>query len=163
MDCRAERCFDTSVLSAIVRHPKVWPFVSDDGSGAREDFELSSEIVLAWSWYLVSYRGTPAGFASFEPRNAAVAEFHGAILPEFRGKVGFDLAHASMAAHWRSTKRPKVVAYCPASNRLAQRINVALGFQREGELTDAYLRNGRLENVIVYGMTRDQCTALQGV
>lgn len=147
----------------MLRHPQVWPHVSDDGNGPREEFELSGDVVLTWSWYLVLYRDTPAGFASFEPRNAAVAEFHGAVLPEYRGRIGLELARQAMRAYWRDSKRPKLAALCPASNRLAQRINAALGFQREGLLTKAHLHHGRLEDVIVYGMTRDHCTALQGV
>ena len=162
VDCQAERCFDTSVLSAILRHPQVWPDVADDGSGEREQFELCGDAVLSWIWLLVRYRGMPAGFAAFEPRTAALAEFHGGVLPEFRGQIGFELARAAMRAYWQQATRPKLAAFCPVSNRGAQRVNAAMGFRREGVLTDAYLRRGKLENVIVYGMTRDQCTALQG-
>lgn len=61
----------------------------------------------------------------------------------------------AIARLWQDTGFDKLVALCPAGNRGAQRVNSAIGFERQGLLTGAYRRGGRLEDLVVYGMSRE--------
>lgn len=137
-----------------MRHPDVWPWISDDSCPAPVDFAIPDGWIDQCT-YAVCVNGAPVGFAMLEPRSAAMAEFHGALLPEWRGKTGIRLARMAISRLWQDTGFDKLIALCPAGNRGAQRVNVAIGFERQGLLTDAYRRGGRLEDLVVYGMSRE--------
>lgn len=150
-----ERFRSVGDLTRIMRHPDVWPWITDDGT---PEWTAAMRIPEAWMEsciYAVCVEREPVGFALFEPRSAAMAEFHGALLPGWRGAVGLRLARMAIARFWQDSGADKLVAMCPAMNRAAQRVNAAIGFMREGLLTAAYRRNGRLEDLIVFGMSRE--------
>lgn len=142
-------------LVRIMRHPGVWPWITDDGSPDPDALQIPDGWIERHV-YAVCAAGQPVGFALFDPRSAALAEFHGAMLPEWRGPVGLALARMAIARFWQDFGCDKLVAMCPTGNRAAARMNITLGFKREGLLTSAYRRGGRLEDVIVFGMSRGE-------
>jgi RimJ/RimL family protein N-acetyltransferase len=157
MDARLsiERFRSSDELVRIMRHPAIWPWITDDGT---PEWSASMQIPETWMErcvYAVCANSEPVGFALFEPRSVALAEFHGALLPDFRGAPGLRLARMAVARFWQDSGADKLVAMCPAGNVTAQRMNALIGFQREGLLTAAYRRNGRLEDLIVFGMNRE--------
>ncbi len=157
MDCQSltiDRFRSADDLLRIMRHPDVWPWITDDGLRDPNALRIP-DAMLSDMIYAVCVDSEPVGFAMFEPRSTALCEFHGALLPEWRGAVGMRLGRMAIRRFWQDFGVDKLVALCPQGNRAGQRMNAALGFAREGLMTRAYRRDGRLEDLIVFGMSRE--------
>jgi RimJ/RimL family protein N-acetyltransferase len=48
-----------------------------------------------------------------------------------------------------------VIAHPPARCIAAHRFNAAMGMSLEGRIPNAYLKHGALDDLLVYGVTRD--------
>lgn len=151
-----ERCTDAALLSALIRHPAVYPGVIDDASPPAEQFALPEALVVQDVFLLPRVNGVAAGWAWFHPESVALASYHGALLPEFRGGVGVEIGRAVFQHFWEHTLFDKVMALCPMTNKPAQRFNAAMGMRREGTLTRAYRQGGSLVDLVVFGIERKE-------
>lgn len=139
-----KRTSDITAVARILNHPKVHPYVVDDGSA-------SVFVPGENDFYIMNKEKT--GVVRVDQLNAVSCMIHFAALPELWGKVRqFGLE----AIDWgfRHTSYCKIVAMIPYFNRLTIKLCLGCGFSEEGCVTKSFLKNWKFYDQIVYGLTK---------
>lgn len=140
-----ERTEDVEFLRSIFTHPRVWPWVSEDGQRPQDYQPLIHPAVH----YL---RNGDAGVISFRPLNSVLYECHVAMLPGVRSDA---FAQAAASWMWAHTPAQKLIVNVPSCNRAAVAYARRAGFTQEGRITRAFLRNGQLHDIVVMGRSKN--------
>lgn len=107
--------------------------------------------------------------AAFEVGDIALITFED-IVPRLGASVHFlswgEITEADMAAGREAIDfvmetylLRRLTAGPPEYNRLAKRLAVELGFQAEGRMRSAFLKNGRYWDVLLYGLVKEETHA----
>ena len=139
---------DLKDATAIITHPEIYPFVTDDGSVPRETFKLPEGVMT-----IVCYDPKPVACSIFYPNNTCTLEIHTQTLPEARRR-SFVYGRAMLAWIWENTDAQKIIASIPADNRKALLYTLKLGFEIEGINRSSFLRNGKLLDQTYLGIRR---------
>lgn len=155
-----ERCgiADRLYVDFVMRHPQIYPHISDDLSPKAGDFTsgplLHNPNVVA----LKPRIGVdPAGVFIFHPWNGVTYEVHSCVLPQWRGR---NAANAALyAALWifGNTDARKIVTLVPAYNRRAYALAWRAGMRAEGVNKKSFLKDGKLHDAILMGLQKDDC------
>ena len=131
-------CRDADWLRAIVTHPKVWPWVSEDGyEPSKYEPQFSTSVYLKTS---------EAGFLSFKPVTRCCCEVHICMLPKVRDA----LEQARRALAWMAERGIKrFMAKIPSVNKHAIRLARQCGFIECGRLHSVCARGGKMVDLIV--------------
>jgi [ribosomal protein S5]-alanine N-acetyltransferase len=106
--------------------------------------------------------GSVAGIAGFEARYRGGAtgvcyEIGLALLPEHRGRGVGTAAHKLLVAHlFDFTLAHRLEAQTDARNLAEQKVLERVGFTREGLLRGVVFRQGALQDMVIYGLLRDE-------
>jgi len=149
---RAERTRDYELARQVLTHPKIYPAISDDSSPAREDYQpIASEAVI----YLAVYDAAELlGLFLFVPQSGVCVEVHTCLLPRAWGGRAAEAARAARAWIWANTPAARIVTSVPEGNRLALRFARQAGMTEYGRNPASIQRNGRLEDLILLGMSK---------
>lgn len=147
---------DAALLHRLMTDPSIYDAIADDGSPPVDEFQISNAF-LARSLFVICYvRGavvwTPAAFAIFEPLNHSTVSYHGGVLPHFRSYSN-QMGRQVFSTLFAGTGFTKIIATTPSRNAAARSFNSQLGMVREGLIRDSYMKNGVVDDLIVYGMT----------
>jgi hypothetical protein len=147
-----ERTRDYDLIKSIMINPRIWPWISDDATPLPADFRpIESEAVY---YILVHAQDRLLGMWMFVPQNAICWEVHTCILPGH----GFDTvryaAHAMARWIWQNTPCQRLITSIPRYNRSAYSLAVDAGMQEWGVNEAAYLKNGRLHDLVMLGMSK---------
>lgn len=140
-----ERTEDVEFLRSIFTHPRIWPWVSEEGQQPDDYQPLMHPMVH----YL---RHGDVGVIAFRYLNAVLYECHVAMLPGARSD---NFAREAVRWMWSHTPAEKLVANVPSANRAAIAYARRAGFAQEGRITKAFLRNGKLHDLIVLGRSKN--------
>ncbi|WP_313632566.1 GNAT family N-acetyltransferase [Massilia timonae] len=143
------------LVAEILSHPAIWPHIHEDGTDEAAPHDLDG-----FHWLLVS-DGAPAGVFLAHPRSAACYEVHTCLLPRIWGAGAARAAQLLLEHLFQVVGCEKVVTNVPTYNRPALRFAKASGMQVEGNNRSSFLRNGRLEDQIMLGITRKEWTCQQ--
>ncbi len=132
----------------IIRHPDVYPAVSDDGSVSRETYTLHEGVTA-----LVVYDPKPIACSIFYPNNSVTWEIHTQTLPEGRSR-SYSYGKAMLSWIWDNMPIQKLVANIPQDNRQALLYTLRLGFEIEGINKQSFMRNGVLMDQTHIGLRR---------
>ena len=152
---KLERTHDMELVAAIMGHPSIWPHIHEDGTTgpAPVDHEL-------FYWLLVS-DDAPAGVFLVHQRTSHCYEMHTCLLPRIWG-AGADKAAKLLGDHvFYVMNGAKLVTNVPANNRRALRFAQSNGMQIEGNNRASFMRNGRLEDQIMLGLTVEEWKSCQ--
>lgn len=152
---KVERTHDMDAVREILTDPAVWSLVSDDGCPDRHDFTPVRDTRIVY--LLARDQGVPVGVFLLVPVNAVTWDVHCAMLPGYRGLPAVVAARLALDLAFAEADARKLTAAIPASNQRAVRFARALGFRQEGVSTRSFLKNGRLEDRIVFGIERETC------
>lgn len=155
MDLQLERTRDMQLVAEILSHPAIWPHIHEDGTDEAAPHDLDG-----FHWLLVS-DGAPAGVFLAHPRSAACYEVHTCLLPRIWGAGAARAAQLLLEHLFQVVGCEKVVTNVPTYNRPALRFAKASGMKVEGNNRSSFLRNGRLEDQIMLGITRKEWTCQQ--
>lgn len=146
-----ERTADYELIARFIRHPRVWPWVSDDGSGEPEDFApLQSDAVI----YILATREHPAGVFVFIPENTATCHVHTCLTPMAWG-CSAELGRMALDWIFGNTQYLRVTTSVPAPNVLAARLAERVGMERYGVNVRSYLKGGVLHDQVLYGINKE--------
>lgn len=149
-----ERTRDYALVRAIATHPRVWEHISDDATAPREQWQPAEHEAF---WYvLVRDADEDLGFFLLTPHNAVCWEIHTCLLPRAWGARARDAAAGIVAWLWANTPAERLVTTVPASNRLALRFALRAGMTEYGRNPSSYLKQGRLEDQILLGLSRPE-------
>lgn len=147
-----ERTFDMQLAREVITHPKVWPWISDDGSPARESFVPENH---PGNLYLLCFDGeTLLGLWLFVKRNAVTVEVHTCLLPHHGFHRGRVAARQAAEWIWANTDVQRIITSVPETLRIALRFAQAAGMVEFGRNLKSFLKNGRLWDEVLLGISR---------
>ena len=140
------RTRDKKTILKVLKHPKVWPWISDDCSPENYTPLLQENVI-----YLTEE--SKMGIIRIDPMNGICGSVHISTRPELWGKT-VEFAEAARAWTFKHTRYVKLVAMVPSYNRLALRLIKKLGFECEGTIKKSLLKNWELHDVILFGLNK---------
>lgn len=142
---------DIERLNKIFSHPSIWPFIIDDltpedAKDGLVNYYMSVGIILSPDKYSAYV---------FEPQNNVMYKVHANVLPE--GRNEFTASKAIMVVDWifSNTDCHKIVAYVSDIFPNVCKFTEKCGFKQEGVLTKSLLKNGILNDQIVFGLNKE--------
>lgn len=141
-------------VSRVLNHPKVYSWVSDDFSSKPYVPPVNENIV-----YLMDE--TKRGVVVIHPMNSIACYIHIALTPEMWGN-GVKFAKDCILWGVENTRYMKAVVMIPIFNRLTIRLVKKCGFKKEGLLKKSFLKDWKLYDQEVYGITKAQVLANKG-
>lgn len=153
-----ERSFDYELIRKVLTHPRIYPYISDDGSPPLEKYQpVASEAI----WYVVVYdqRAEDAhllGLWVFVPENFVCWEVHTALLPRAWGPRGQLAARMLPKWIWTNTPCRRIITNVPSNNRLARRFALQAGMKIYGINRASWMKNGVLCDQICLGLSKDE-------
>jgi hypothetical protein len=126
-------------VRSVMNNDRVWNSVRADGY-EKSDF--------SWDADAVYFQYADAGFLMFRPVNRWMSEIHIACSRTYPGIEEFI---QSALAEMRARGFIKFLAPIGAWNRAARSLAKRCGFEIEGEISSAYVRDGRRQSMIYMG------------
>lgn len=150
------RTHDVKFIDLIMKHPDVYPWITDDGSD--DDFTVE-RIVGDDRFYFISPNEYTV-FANF-PINTVTWEIHTCILKPGRGKTAIDSAQKMLAYMFGQTPCQKLISWVPKPYKHVLRFALTNGLKIEGLLKDSYLKYGKLHDLTLVGITKGDWSCQQ--
>lgn len=152
MTVSIERSTDYAALTSIARHPAIYGSMADDYSPAPDDYHVPNGEHLIY--LLAQLDGVPRGFWLFAPQNHVCFEVHTVLNPQLFGTRALDAAKMAENWIWSNTTCRRMFTNVPVTNRLALRFAKAAGMVEFGINENSYLKNGKLIDQIMLGMSK---------
>ena len=149
---RISRTFDYELVRALMTHPRVYPWLADDGSPPPEEYEPPESDLL---YYLLVEEDGPVGVFLFVPENAATVHVHTCLTPAIWGR-SIEATEAARRWIFENTQFQRITTTIPEDNRLAARLAVRSGMKEYGRNPKSYLKGGVLLDQVLYGMNKEQ-------
>lgn len=141
-----------ALVRSIMTHPRVYPWISDDASPAREEFTPIDHDAL---WYVLVWdSGELLGLFLFHPHSGACMEVHTCLLPVAYGKAAI-AARECAVWMWGQAAIARIVTRVPAYNRLALRLARQAGMTEWGRNPRAWRKNEFLYDEIWLGLSKE--------
>jgi len=152
MDVVAKPIYDIELIAETMRHPRIWPSVSDDESPPPEDFEpIISDAVI----YLGMFAsGKFHGLFMLHPHNSVCWEVHTCLLPSAWGSAP---VFAAECIEWvfGNTECQRLITNIPSNNPLAARLAASVGMMKFGTNPKSFLKNGILLDQHMLGISKE--------
>lgn len=145
---KAERTFDYAFVRRVITHPKVFPWVTDDGSPSAKDYQpVTGEGVF----YIAIEN---EGLFVFMPENCVTASIHTCLTPALWGRSE---EAARLAIQWmfEKTKFQRITTTVPENNPLAMRLARRVGLIEYGRNPKSWMKGGVLMDQILYGINKE--------
>jgi RimJ/RimL family protein N-acetyltransferase len=152
------RTEDLDLVRRIMTHPKVWPHISDDGSGSRDLFQ---PVIAPALLYLEALdEDGPGGVWLYHPHNSICWEVHTCCLPDWWGPRALSAARLTLRWVVERTECRKVITHVPVTNRTALRFAQRVGMVDEGLNRASFLKGGQVVDQYVLGITEEEIACL---
>jgi len=138
---------DLNLINEIILNP----FVQDDIS---DDFSMGislSEIPIHLKFMGVYDDDLLCGLYMLAPQNGVTIEVHTCLLPLLRGKKAIQAGELIIKYMFERYK--KIISWIPFDNKKAELYSMLLGFKIEGISRESYLKNGKLHDMKLVGIT----------
>lgn len=147
-----------STVNAIMRHEEVYPHIIDDYSLPQGG--LSFEDVLR-NLHIYTLMPNKGSVFIFTPHSVILYEVHCAVLPEGRGRTAVEASIKARDWMFKNTECLKIVASIPECNIRALAAARCFGMKNGGRITNAFLKNGRLVDLILFSVGKGELICLQ--
>jgi RimJ/RimL family protein N-acetyltransferase len=147
-----ERTRDWDYIRRVAQHEKLWPHLSDDFSGEREEWRPNESEHLVY--VKVVDGDEPLGFFLLVPHSPVLWDIHTALLPSAWGARARAAAEGIVAWLWENTEAARLITAVPTQNRLALRFAQRAGMTEYGRNPRCYRKRGQLEDLILLGLSR---------
>ncbi len=141
---------DMEAVANIFNHPKVYEWVSDDTC-------VPPFIPDPNHLYLMNEEKT--GAIRVDALNGVTCMVHIATLPELR-KGTKQFVEEAIKWVFEKTTYSKIVSLAPECNRAAVVFGKRCGFKVEGKMTKSFLKNWKLYDQVVFGLSKYDKEAL---
>ena len=132
---------------AIIKHDDMWAYLTDDGSVARDDYEIPE----AWLNVVAYVDDVPAAFVCLVPCNYVTSEVHFGVHPEHRERSK-ELGETLLTWIWDNTQILKLTAQTHAMPVFDYALS--LGFEIEGINAMSFMKDGKLMDQTYLGVKR---------
>jgi RimJ/RimL family protein N-acetyltransferase len=150
------REFDPRVLDILWKHPAVYSKMGDDFLPPAQDVSLigltQAESIKV---YIATQIGMPFGAITYERHITPITyEIHCGFLPGCRGKQARDAIGLTLVDMFQNGAL-KITAQFPSARREVAYLARRLGFEHEGVNRQSVIQDGRLQNQLYMGLTKD--------
>ncbi len=146
------RTTDRELIRALITHPKVWRWSSEDGMEAAE-YEPAVDNPAVW--YVAAVEGrTLLGIFVFEPRTSVKYAVHLAIAPSQWAR-GVESFKGVIHWAWENIGMQRITGEIPMDAKHADRLARKAGFECVGIEKGAFMRGGVLQDVRIVGLSRE--------
>ena len=149
-----ERTREWELIKSIVTHPKVYRAVSDDFSAMPEEWNPNQSEDI--HYLLASHDEKTLGMFILVPQNRICWQVHTCMLPESYGELTKKIALESIKWIWEHTECLRIITEVPFYNRLAFKFAKDCGMIQYGINPQSYMKNGKLRDVILLGVSKCQ-------
>lgn len=146
-----ERSKDWQAIKTIVTHARVYPHITDDFSPARDKWEPLTNGAV--EYILVRDKDEVLGLWAFEV-GSVCWRVHTCLLPCAWGKRGIEAAEQMAQWIWTNTPCLRIITEVPSYNTLAFRFATSAGMERYGVNPQSYMKNGKLWDVSLLGISK---------
>ncbi len=142
---------DMGIVKQIVTTPYIWRQISDDFDGSPEQYEAAVHAQVRY--VLVKDDAETLGLLIFNLHGSICWEATIMMLPLGRGRA-VETVKAGIRWIFTETKCLRIISRALTSNRLALRMNQAAGFKQYGLNPGCVMRNGKLEDYALFGVSK---------
>ena len=147
-----ERSKDYALIRQIMTHSRIWRHITDDFSPSHEDFEPIQNDAI---WYVMAKKyEVIIGLWVLIPDNHICWKIHTCLLPVAWGGFGLEAALQLPEWLWEHTECVRIITEVPEYNRVALKFAKAANMQQFGVNERAYMKHGRLQNLILLGISK---------
>jgi len=157
-----QRLTDHSYVDAVMKHPDVYPWITDDFTPDPDDF-YTETLIDNENFYFVGtfVDDAIAGVFMFHPMTKIMYEMHSAVLPDYRGLLSVTMAVGAAEWIFRNTDCLKLITYVPAGNIAALALARRGGMKAEGVITESFMKGGTMIDQTILGITKEELTCQQ--
>jgi RimJ/RimL family protein N-acetyltransferase len=133
--------FDVDAMATFMRRPEIyWP-ASDCLAPPPEAMKFEEHLVSPHVWTVAAtFQGHIIGYVQFIQKTTIGAEVHIGFHPQARGKVAKVMFEHAIALAFRDRGLTKLWGIIASDNKPALRMAGAVGFRREGRITNSIVR-----------------------
>jgi RimJ/RimL family protein N-acetyltransferase len=144
---------DEELISSTIRHPRIWPSISDDGCPPPNEFrhQVSDAMIYLGMFSDDEFHG----FFMLHRHNAICWEVHTCLLPSAWGKLSAILAGECIEWIFSETECRRLITNVPAGNILAKRLALSVGMTEFGRNPRSFLKNGEAIDQIMLGISKE--------
>jgi RimJ/RimL family protein N-acetyltransferase len=154
-EIRIQPLEDEALITRTLRHPRIYPHISDDGCPNAAEMEVHLEDCSFF--YLGVYSGGEyRGLFCVHPHNVACYEIHTCLLPSAWGDCALRAARAVVAWMFEQTPCQRLITCVPAGNDLALRLAKLAGLTEYGVNPKSLLRGGVLVDQTLLGISKGE-------
>lgn len=144
---------DVGLIAETIRHPRIWPSVSDDGSGSPDQFTPTVSESITYLGMFES--GQFLGLFMLHPHNSICWEVHTCLLPAAWGKTANLCAALCIEWIFENTECQRLITNVPEDNSLAKRLAASVGMTKFGINPKSFLKNGIALDQIMLGISKE--------
>ena len=138
---------DLNLINEIILNPFVQDDIADDSSLGVSLAEIPSHVQFMG----VYDNDILCGLYMLVPQNCATVEVHTCLLPLLRGKKAIQAGR--LIIEYMFDQYKKIISWIPVDNKKAELYSKLLGFKIEGISRESYLKNGKLQDMKLVGIT----------
>ncbi len=151
-----ERTRDMSLVKRIVTHPSVWEPSRDDFSGNPEDYDPPADGAV---YVAVMYGDVARGVFALVPRTHIRYEIHTMLLSSLSAWRKMEAAAQMKQWVFANTPCQRLSTEVPTCNPAALGFAKHFGMEQSGIESKCFMRDGKLHDVIVLGLNREQAVS----
>ena len=138
---------DLNLINEIILNPFVQDDIADDSSMGVSILEIPSHV----RFIVVYDNDMLCGLYMLVPQNCVTIEVHTCLLPLLRGRKA--IRAGRLIIQYMFDRYKKIISWIPADNKKAELYSKLLGFKIEGISRESYLKNGKLQDMKLVGIT----------
>ena len=138
---------DLNLINEIILNPFVQDDIADDSSMGVSISEIPSHVRFIG----VYDNNILCGLYMIVPQNCATVEVHTCLLPLLRGRKAIQAGR--LIIQYMFDRYKKIISWIPVDNKKAELYSKLLGFKIEGISRESYLKNGKLQDMKLVGIT----------
>lgn len=143
---------DKDIIKRVITHSKIWSAVSDDFAPMPDEFEPT--INGSTVYLLVKDGDEILGLWAFLAKTRICWDVHTCLLPNSWGPRARQALQVMLDWLWKTTDCLRLVTEVPEYNKLAYRFALEAGMKEFGKNEAAYMKYGRLQDLILMGMSK---------
>lgn len=150
----AQLLTDPEMIAETMRHPKIYPHITDDSSPAADDFK--PPVNDGRFAFIGLFDGAEyLGLFMVHAHNCATVEVHTCLLPSAWGRRAIEAAKTCIQFIFDTTDYVRFVTNVPQNNPLALRLAVKAGMVEYGLNPRSHRKDGVLHDQILLGISKE--------
>ena len=144
---------DIEDVHRILKHPDIWGVITDDGACSKEEFDMTEVLKNDKVYVLLPEENI---LFLFFPVNAITWDGHINALKDSRGEKARQATIDVMEYMFTKTPCQKIIVYIAEIFSKVISHVIRCGFGQEGCLIGSYLKNGKIYNQHILGITKTE-------